>query len=364
MNGPEAEKGAILGKLLACYGGFCFSLNRRESARNLLEASLTVLRRHHAHADTGFALLRLSEVGMLLENDPLSARDYLRESLTLFREVGYRWGIAYSLRWLGLAAFLLEEYKEGRHFAQESLAMYQESRDRWGIAIALSIVGFCMLEQGELEEARKISQTCLTLCREIRLQWAAFHALLVLGAASCALREYEEARQFLYEALVSAVDRQFVPHILAALEETANLMMKTGFREQAPAILAFLLHYPVPPLLGKPRTARLLEKLQRELPAEAFAAAVERGELLELETLTEACRGYLHVSTEPSQTLTKRELEILSLIADGFSNRDIAGKLIFSVGTVKWYAHQIYGKLGVSSRTQAIARAKELNLLS
>ena len=72
-------------------------------------------------------------------------------------------------------------------------------------------------------------------------------------------------------------------------------------------------------------------------------------------------------STLPSgifpELLTERELEILGLIAKGFSNREIAAKLIYSLGTVKWYVHQIYGKLGVGSRIQAIARARELNLL-
>jgi LuxR family transcriptional regulator, maltose regulon positive regulatory protein len=63
-------------------------------------------------------------------------------------------------------------------------------------------------------------------------------------------------------------------------------------------------------------------------------------------------------------SLNDRELEVLRLIANGSSNRQIAEELIFSIGTVKWYAHQIYSKLGVGSRTQAIARARELNLLA
>jgi len=62
--------------------------------------------------------------------------------------------------------------------------------------------------------------------------------------------------------------------------------------------------------------------------------------------------------------LNDRELQILGLIAKGLSNREIATNLIFTVGTVKWYLHQIYDKLGVGSRTQAIDRARELNLLT
>jgi predicted ATPase/DNA-binding CsgD family transcriptional regulator len=61
--------------------------------------------------------------------------------------------------------------------------------------------------------------------------------------------------------------------------------------------------------------------------------------------------------------LTERETEILRLIADGLSNREIAQELVLSLGTVKWYARQIYNKLGVHSRTQAVAQAREAGLL-
>ena len=63
------------------------------------------------------------------------------------------------------------------------------------------------------------------------------------------------------------------------------------------------------------------------------------------------------------EALTDRETEVLHLLAAGLSNREIAGRLVLSVGTVKTHTHNLYGKLGVRSRTQAIARAKELNLI-
>ncbi len=64
--------------------------------------------------------------------------------------------------------------------------------------------------------------------------------------------------------------------------------------------------------------------------------------------------------TEP---LSERELELLRLVSEGRSNREIAAALFLAVGTVKWYLKQINGKLGVNSRTQAIAQARKLNLL-
>jgi LuxR family maltose regulon positive regulatory protein len=60
--------------------------------------------------------------------------------------------------------------------------------------------------------------------------------------------------------------------------------------------------------------------------------------------------------------LSKREQEVLQLLAAGLSNREIAEELVISVGTVKTHVHHIYGKLDVRDRPQAIVRAQELNL--
>ena len=61
--------------------------------------------------------------------------------------------------------------------------------------------------------------------------------------------------------------------------------------------------------------------------------------------------------------LSERELEILRLTATGLSNKKLAETLILTVGTVKWHLNNIYSKLDVSSRTEAVARARELGLL-
>jgi predicted ATPase/DNA-binding CsgD family transcriptional regulator/tetratricopeptide (TPR) repeat protein len=62
--------------------------------------------------------------------------------------------------------------------------------------------------------------------------------------------------------------------------------------------------------------------------------------------------------------LTRRELELLKLVAEGLSNQDIATKMFITVGTVKWYLNQIYVKLQVGNRIQAIATARSTGILS
>ena len=62
------------------------------------------------------------------------------------------------------------------------------------------------------------------------------------------------------------------------------------------------------------------------------------------------------------EPLSARELEVLALLADGCSNQEIAAQLIIALGTVKRHVSNIYGKLGVNSRTQAVAYAREIGL--
>jgi LuxR family maltose regulon positive regulatory protein len=68
-------------------------------------------------------------------------------------------------------------------------------------------------------------------------------------------------------------------------------------------------------------------------------------------------------SSEMIEPLSEREREVLLLIAEGLSNREIAQRLFLSLSTVKVHTYNIYGKLGVHSRTQAVAKARALGIL-
>jgi LuxR family transcriptional regulator, maltose regulon positive regulatory protein len=65
----------------------------------------------------------------------------------------------------------------------------------------------------------------------------------------------------------------------------------------------------------------------------------------------------------PADLLTDREIEVLSHIATGASNNDIAERLVLSVGTVKSHIHHIMGKLDAQNRTEAVSKARSLNIL-
>ena len=64
------------------------------------------------------------------------------------------------------------------------------------------------------------------------------------------------------------------------------------------------------------------------------------------------------------ESLSQREMEVLNLIAVGRTNQEIARQLIVSPGTVKAHTANIYRKLDVANRTEAVARARQLGILS
>ena len=64
------------------------------------------------------------------------------------------------------------------------------------------------------------------------------------------------------------------------------------------------------------------------------------------------------------EPLTAREREVLGLLAAGLANAAIAARLFIGVGTVKTHVNRLFAKLGATSRTQAVARARALGLLA
>jgi LuxR family maltose regulon positive regulatory protein len=68
-------------------------------------------------------------------------------------------------------------------------------------------------------------------------------------------------------------------------------------------------------------------------------------------------------SSPPVEPLTRRESEVLALLAQGLSNKEIAEQLVLATGSVKQYTHRIYQKLGVKNRRQAVRTARDLEIL-
>jgi len=114
----------------------------------------------------------------------------------------------------------------------------------------------------------------------------------------------------------------------------------------------------------------LLKDVPSEKLVEAIRAAAQGQTFLQPSVAAKVVAEFTRLSTVPTpaaqplvEPLSERELEILRLIATGASNKEIAGELFITEGTVKNHVTNILGKLGVRDRTQAALKAKELNLI-
>jgi LuxR family maltose regulon positive regulatory protein len=141
---------------------------------------------------------------------------------------------------------------------------------------------------------------------------------------------------------------QDLPQALSLLQQALGLAAREGY------VRIFVDE-------GAPMAALLREAHAQGIAsgyvAKLMAAFPKRREAADL---GQGDNGQASTLIEP---LSDRELEVLRLIADGHSNQAIADRLVVAVSTVKKHVNNIYGKLDVQSRTQAVARGRKLRLL-
>ncbi len=327
------------------------------------------------------------------------ARYYAQQAYALSEATHNRWFSAYILTDLGNVARALGDYDQARQYYQASYAIRQAFNDPEGMAVALNHLAMIARLQEAHQEAAKLYQQSRIIYQKIGDQGGLATSLTGLGLAACALGDYGGARQYFQQALQITTQRQFVPLTLTILIGVGELLLRTGQPKQGIELLAFVDHHPASERETKARAQQCLTRYEAELAPEVFAEARQRGASNDLEAIVAATQmafvtsdayvkrqaAFKQGSREavtPSplhprppaplhrftpalvEQLTSRELEVLQLIASGMTNKQMAEELVISVGTAKWYTSQIYGKLNVSNRTQAVARARELALLS
>lgn len=111
----------------------------------------------------------------------------------------------------------------------------------------------------------------------------------------------------------------------------------------------------------------LLKDVSSETIVDAILSAARGESVLQPSVAAKLMNEFVRISPTPPgrliEPLTERELEVLRLLSEGQSNKEIGLSLNLAEGTVKNHMTNILGKLGVSDRTQAALRARDLNLL-
>jgi LuxR family maltose regulon positive regulatory protein len=183
---------------------------------------------------------------------------------------------------------------------------------------------------------------------------------LLLARFYLAKRHTAAAVTLLQEEREAATQSQRAGDLVAILALLALARAAQGAEERAQVILEEALR------LGEPANyVRLFVDLGPPMARLLREAAVE-GIALDYVTRLLAAFAESEQSSQAAglvEPLSERELEVLRLIAAGLTNREIAEQLVIAYGTAKRHASNIYGKLAVDNRTQAVARARELRLL-
>jgi DNA-binding CsgD family transcriptional regulator len=368
VDQPETNGSLLLARLMARLGVLCNSIHQCDKAQALLETALVIFRRLDKRSEMAFALARLGEV-VVYQESVECAREMFQASLTLYEEIGDLWGQAFVEHWLGNLS--VDPHVRIQH-SQRGLTLYQEINSRWGIAILMPSVGFSSVLLGNYQDAMRLGEEGLVRCQEIGIRWGATMSMQVLGLAAYGLGDYLTSLRYFIRSVEQALELRLDRFLDYSTFFTARVLDALGKPDQALAFFTVAHRYSM-----EQPVALFYIDFEEQLSPEQFAIVRERSKSIDPETELERLLAELRMAEQvsspalspavPPQTLlsplTERELEILERVSNGMSNREIAEELILSTGTVKWYLSQVYSKLGVDSRTQAVARARELELL-
>ncbi|MEU6310872.1 response regulator transcription factor [Streptomyces sp. NPDC047014] len=157
---------------------------------------------------------------------------------------------------------------------------------------------------------------------------------------------------------VVLMDLQFGPGSMHGSQATALITA----RPDAPRVLVLTTYDTDADILAAVE-AGAAGYLLKDAPPEELAAAVRTAAAGRSALAPAVALRLMDRMRTPAEALTKRELEVLQLVADGLSNQQISKRLFLSQATVKSHLVHVYAKLGVDSRTAAVAAATARRLI-
>lgn len=284
------------------------------------------------------------------------------------QQTGNQWMLANLLIVMGNIALAQNDFDLAEQQFRASYEIKDHMNDPEGMALAVNYLAQVALRQKHYDQAQQLYQQCLAIYREIYDLGGLVRSLQGAGDTAVALNEWQTAVANYREALQIADTMQWEPLVLSLFISVAQLLHSAGEPERSAEIAAYVNDHAAEQE-AKDRAVLLLKRTrQKPVAPKTDLPLITKQVLEELDT-----RPFMAATMPEHEApinqplidpLTPRELEVLNLIADGMSNRAIAEHLIISVGTVKSYTSIIYSKLGVSSRTQAVAEARELGIVS
>jgi DNA-binding CsgD family transcriptional regulator len=290
-------------------------------------------------------LCQLAQILLVSQTEQAREPMLLEERLALSKQLGFKEGKAASLCLSAQLALIKGDLKNDEGQAQHSLRLYRRLEQRHGTTEALLVVGRVLAAQGEYASARTRYEEGLAVARQVGDK---------LYIASC------------LEGLAG---------VAAGQGDFVRAVRLWG----AAASLREMIGAPIPPV-ERDSYERSVASARSRLKESIFSAVWAEGRALTLEQVTDES-GLMPlpvtlpmsspVSSKPwaaklpvtyPDGLTAREVEVLRLVARGFTDAQVAEQLVISPRTVNGHLSSIYGKIGATSRTGATRYAIEHKL--
>jgi predicted ATPase/DNA-binding CsgD family transcriptional regulator len=306
------------------------------------------------------------------------AQVHLREQMALLQTLDDPASMAESQSYLGIVLGLQKKYEEAIQLSQTSLAYYRAARHNRGIATTLASLSFLLYMQGNAKQAVVLCEEACQLLRELGDYHHLEYVLFTLTQARLFQGDVEPARQSCQEALQIALKYNELYALVACLGLVGGVAGLEGRPVQAARFfgaaraLQERIKIPHPPA-GRALLERMVLSVHATLGKEQFLihfAAGQRSSLKQMikeaqETLegTVALTASASAATPLMVALSRREREILTLVAAGLTDIQIAEYVSLSKRTVNKHLQSVYSKLGVNSRTAATRLAIEHGLV-
>jgi len=352
-------------------------------ARALMEQTVTLFRQVDDKSGIAWSLMYLG-ITAGRQGNYAEGRILFEENLARQRELGNKRGIAFSL--CHFTEMLLASQHDAamvRPLLEESLSLFREIEDKWGIAEASMLLGQVALLRGDVTTARSITKVSVQLCREVGHRWIMSQAFTILAKVAETEHDQLMTRTLYQESLDLAREVGDKVLIALGLEGLAGVVGTQGEPVWATrlwgaaAALRDTIGAPMPPIeragyeaataavrmhLGEQIFATVWTEGRAMTPEQALAA---KGPVTLPQPLLSAPSSIPPVKPAPTYPdgLTAREVEVLRLLAQGMTNPQIAKRLILSSHTVHAHVRSIYMKLDVNSRSSVTRYAIEQHLL-
>jgi len=349
------------------------------TAHRALEEALTLERERDDKRGIARTLSELSAL-LFAEGDFTGSRAIEAETLPMLRALGDEEGLIQLLTAIGLRALAERDIPTARSALEEVVAIARHLNRRDVLGQALHNRGIVELEAGHPHDARRWLEECLAVARNLGDRLVTAYALCNLGLLQYDLGAFAQAWEYLLAALDIAVTLELPWEIASLLDAFGIVAAAAGNNARAArlfgaadTLLATLGHPPLRFLQEKRPAIRAA--VRDALGPAAYLAAYAQGATLPRAAIVDDVRQDpvlaptphifpTHAAPPLVPQLTPRETEILYGLTQGWSTSTIARTLVLSPRTVERHLSNLYLKLGVHSRAEAIALAFRADLVS